>query len=468
MGKAKASKEAPSTRVRGKSAPAPGAAKQVIKKDKKSEQQASKRKSALRQPKSKELKKKEKKAKEDSQTTKPNKTQEKKRHNDKNLKDMEKQAGKKDKKHKKESTKKEGKEKDGKEKKQKKVPSSTVPVTPIRNNKALQSSEAGSSETPRSLDTLSDVEKEAEKAKAKGVSLADHMEDMSAKALEEHMQKLVNDQVGEDDDGNQESSEESEEDAAQSEDEASGNESDQDDDQKEAEEKVRALEILGPCPDEKSEDEESENSSGDSSDSESSSESQDETTKDTKDTGKTAEMHQLVAVSNEAETTGKKSLANSMTNKADWDKFSRQCLDKKKFPAELATHFLKDKVCLFNEWLSCGGDWSKVSLVYERKVEDKRKFKKQRKGMKGRDIIASYGETRPGFSKRVQTCSNQESSIIFGLSSCSSVIEKMLKPRKQHLKFLVHLKAPLASANSTRKGITSTCQILRVGNMSVC
>jgi len=35
------------------------------------------------------------------------------------------------------------------------------------------------------------VEKEAEKAKAKGISLADHMRAMSAKALEEHMQNLV-------------------------------------------------------------------------------------------------------------------------------------------------------------------------------------------------------------------------------------------------------------------------------------
>ena len=81
------------------------------------------------------------------------------------------------------------------------------------------------------------------------------------------------------------------------------------------------------------------------------------------------------------------------SNKAEWDKFSRQCLDKRKFPAELATHFLQSKVCLFNEWLSCGGDWNKVVLNYERKVEDKRKFKKQRKGMKARDIIAAYGET---------------------------------------------------------------------------
>ena len=264
----------------------------------------------------------------------------------------------------------------------------------------MQSSEAGSSETPHSLDTLSDVEKEAEKAKAKGISLADHMEATSAKALEEHMQNLVKAQGDEDDKA--EESEESEEDEQQSEDEMSGLESDEDDDKEaEHEEKVKALQILGPCPEDKSEDENEDESeeSKDSSDSDSSSESESEDGA-TGGTGKEAEMQALVAVSQEAETAGKKGLANSTTNKADWDKFSRQCLDKKKFPVELATHFLKDKVCLFNEWLSCGGDWSKVALVYERKVEDKRKFKKQRKGMKGRDIIAAYGETRPGFFPR--------------------------------------------------------------------
>jgi hypothetical protein len=269
-------------------------------------------------------------------------------------------------------------------------------ATPIRNNNALQSSEAGSSETPHSLDTLSDVEKEAEKAKAKGISLADHMRAMSAKALEEHMQNLVKAQGDEDDKA--EESEESEEDAEQSEDEMSRLESDEDDDKEaEHEEKVKALQIFGPCPEEKSEDESEESNDSSDSDSSSESESEDEATRGT---GKEAEMQALVGVSQEAETTGKKGLANSTTNKADWDKFSRilQAMPgQKKILVELATHFLKDKVCLFNEWLSCGGDWSKVALVYKRKVADKRKFKKQKKGMKGRDIIAAYGETRPVF-----------------------------------------------------------------------
>lgn len=71
-------------------------------------------------------------------------------------------------------------------------------------------------------------------------------------------------------------------------------------------------------------------------------------------------------------------------------------MDRKKFPASLATHYLSGKVDMFNEWLAAGGDWSKVSLSYERKVADRKQFKRQRKGMKSRDIIATYGEKKPG------------------------------------------------------------------------
>ena len=66
-------------------------------------------------------------------------------------------------------------------------------------------------------------------------------------------------------------------------------------------------------------------------------------------------------------------------------------MDRKKFPANLANCFLSNKVDLFNEWLNAGGDWDKVSLSYERRIAERKKFKKQRKGMKPRDIIALYG-----------------------------------------------------------------------------
>ena len=51
--------------------------------------------------------------------------------------------------------------------------------------------------------------------------------------------------------------------------------------------------------------------------------------------------------------------ANSRTHKAEWDKFSRQCIDRKKFPCTLAAHYLRDKTDLFRQWLQQSGDWSK-------------------------------------------------------------------------------------------------------------
>lgn len=46
--------------------------------------------------------------------------------------------------------------------------------------------------------------------------------------------------------------------------------------------------------------------------------------------------------------------------------------------------------------MNCSEDWSKVELAYERKISDKKKFKKSRKGMKPRDIIKDYGEEMLG------------------------------------------------------------------------
>ena len=45
--------------------------------------------------------------------------------------------------------------------------------------------------------------------------------------------------------------------------------------------------------------------------------------------------------------------------KSDWDKFSRQCLDRKRFPISLAAHYQRDKLDLFRSWLSANEDWSK-------------------------------------------------------------------------------------------------------------
>lgn len=55
---------------------------------------------------------------------------------------------------------------------------------------------------------------------------------------------------------------------------------------------------------------------------------------------------------------------------------------------------------MFREWLSGGGDWSKVAVAFERKVSSKKEFKKGHKGMKPRDIISTYGEEKLVLSLR--------------------------------------------------------------------
>jgi len=82
------------------------------------------------------------------------------------------------------------------------------------------------------------------------------------------------------------------------------------------------------------------------------------------------------------------------THKNEWNKFSRQCLDRAKFPASLAAHCLTGKQDLFNVWLENNGDWGKVELQYQRTVKSTREFKKGRKGMKAREIISTYGEEK--------------------------------------------------------------------------
>lgn len=88
------------------------------------------------------------------------------------------------------------------------------------------------------------------------------------------------------------------------------------------------------------------------------------------------------------------------THKNEWNKFSRQCLDRTKFPIALASHCLANKQDVFQEWLEAQGDWSKVELAFERRVSAKSKFKKGRKGMKARDIITAYGEENFGLCNR--------------------------------------------------------------------
>lgn len=79
-----------------------------------------------------------------------------------------------------------------------------------------------------------------------------------------------------------------------------------------------------------------------------------------------------------------------VTHKSQWDQFNRQMLDRKKFPASLASHVLKNKNDVFNEWLAAKGCWEDVAIKFERKVSEIKEFKKSRGGLKKRDILLKY------------------------------------------------------------------------------
>ncbi|CAE7609904.1 unnamed protein product [Symbiodinium sp. CCMP2592] len=84
--------------------------------------------------------------------------------------------------------------------------------------------------------------------------------------------------------------------------------------------------------------------------------------------------------------------ANSKTHKNEWNQFSRQCLDKKKCTTSMAAHVERNKLDMFRRWLECGGDWEKVSLEMERRAENSTLARKERQGMKKRDILKKYPE----------------------------------------------------------------------------
>ena len=112
-------------------------------------------------------------------------------------------------------------------------------------------------------------------------------------------------------------------------------------------------------------------------------------------------MGVVVAAAQSAEVVGEEVKPNSVTHRNEWKKFSRQCLDRKKFPSELAGHVLKSKTDVFAEWLKADEDWSKVTLVFERRAEEVRSFKKSRGGMKKREILAKYPSESLGSFKSI-------------------------------------------------------------------
>lgn len=237
-----------------------------------------------------------------------------------------------------------------------------------------------------SLASLKALKKEAED---KGLSLESYMQELSnaelEKNLEDHMKQLVVEEkdtkgVSKEDDQDSEHDDDDEEEEETS-DESQDNEkvSDQ-------EEMSTAVVPVGKAASES----EGSSSSSDSEDEEEGDEDvdgeswdEDETanevtkllevdTKGGKEIADAADKQKALTVPLISSATGTPSAttgsnadfsnANSRTHKAEWDKYSRQCMNRKLFPCSLASHYLKDKTCLFREWLQHGMDWQ-ASLV---------------------------------------------------------------------------------------------------------
>ncbi|CAK9059986.1 unnamed protein product [Durusdinium trenchii] len=146
------------------------------------------------------------------------------------------------------------------------------------------------------------------------------------------------------------------------------------------------------APDEAEEDESPSEDEEESS--EESEESEEESSPKAKKGGgkdeKSEQVKGILKVSQKADNMSTTAKANSVTHKSQWDQFNRQMLDRKKFPASLASHVLKNKNDVFNEWLAAKGCWEDVAIKFERKVSEIKEFKKSRGGLKKRDILLKY------------------------------------------------------------------------------
>ena len=102
----------------------------------------------------------------------------------------------------------------------------------------------------------------------------------------------------------------------------------------------------------------------------------------------------IIAATDHTATPKDFSNANSVTHKAEWDKFNRQALDRKKFPIGLAGHFVSNKLDLFQSWLTCQQSWQDLEIHLERKAEKRVTATKQREGKKAREIYKLYSKTK--------------------------------------------------------------------------
>ena len=89
-----------------------------------------------------------------------------------------------------------------------------------------------------------------------------------------------------------------------------------------------------------------------------------------------------------------KAARNSVTDKAAWDKFTRDAANRKVFPSKLCGEFTRNKNNLFNMWLDAGRDWTKTEILVERTHSQETLSRKQMVAKKAKDIIKEWGEKK--------------------------------------------------------------------------
>eukprot|EP00434_Breviolum_minutum_P027123 symbB.v1.2.023987.t1/scaffold2239.1/size84866/4 len=200
---------------------------------------------------------------------------------------------------------------------------------------------------------LSDFEKEAQKAKKLGVSLDEHLTKLSSAAINKHMQELVAEQNAKEEKAKEEKAKEEKAKEENAETESEAETEDQTGEQEENEEleepnnekdeENEGSEEEDNEEDEQMVDEEAQDASEDSSEEESTSESVSESDesegeseeevkeeKDKKVDSSSKKAKQLELESTKVKQNANALQANSTTHKADWARFTRQCMDRKK------------------------------------------------------------------------------------------------------------------------------------------
>ena len=101
--------------------------------------------------------------------------------------------------------------------------------------------------------------------------------------------------------------------------------------------------------------------------------------------------HALVPVT--AETTNQAlALRNPMTNKKEWDAFTKQA--KSKMPIGLNEMYTSNKQELFSIWLDQDRDWNACTLEVERRQESQNVSKRGWKAVQGKELKAKYSEEK--------------------------------------------------------------------------